>query len=170
MPSLPIKIDGMKELLSKLGPTMAKKVSRQAVRELYQTGILIESEAKRLCPVDDNHLRPSITTQLPMPYERYVYVEVGTDVGYAPFVEFGTGKRGAQGQTIGYPIFDSAREFMAQIGYFYGAGKVRPGTEGMAARPFLFPAFEKYKDTVGQRILTGVVKAMVKGGGVAEGG
>lgn len=53
----------------------------------------VEADAKRLCPVDTGRLRASIQTALA---HTYAGAEVGTNVEYAPFVEFGTYRQRAQ--------------------------------------------------------------------------
>lgn len=64
-------------------------------RTMLKLGSAIETEAKHLCPVDTGRLRASIvTTEVPDPDG--VTVTVGTDVEYAPYVEFGTSRMAAQ--------------------------------------------------------------------------
>ena len=55
----------------------------------------IEGEAKRYCPVDTGRLRSSITSTLGKD-EEGIYGICGTDVEYAPHVEFGTVHMSAQ--------------------------------------------------------------------------
>lgn len=58
---------------------------------LEAVGLQAEGYAKRLCPVDTGNLRNSIT---------HVYDEdtayIGTNVEYAPYVEYGTSRTRAQ--------------------------------------------------------------------------
>ena len=61
-------------------------------RALQKGGHAIEREAKRYCPVDTNRLRASIHAEPVIDFE----VHVGTDVEYAPHVEYGTHKLSAQ--------------------------------------------------------------------------
>lgn len=68
------------------GP-VAKAITRATVR--------IEGNAKRLCPVDTGRLRASIGHALDHDSRGLVGV-VGTDVDYAPYVELGTSRAGAQ--------------------------------------------------------------------------
>lgn len=50
----------------------------------------VQNEARRLAPVDTGRLRSSIQRG-PLQRDRLgAFVEVGTNVAYAPFVEFGT--------------------------------------------------------------------------------
>jgi hypothetical protein len=79
----------------------------------YETGLVVEGQAKELCPIDTGRLKGSITTQSPTqgtsprgvgsvagdviqkpsdPME----VLVGTPVAYGPHMEFGTIKTDAQ--------------------------------------------------------------------------
>lgn len=63
--------------------------------EILRRGIRVERVAKSLCPVDTGRLRSSITHALGRD-SRSLYCDVGTDVEYAPYVEFGTLRQGAQ--------------------------------------------------------------------------
>lgn len=60
-------------------------------RALEKVGLLAEGYAKKKCPVDTGNLRNSITHLV----DRYD-VYVGTNVEYAPYVEFGTRHMHAQ--------------------------------------------------------------------------
>lgn len=51
----------------------------------------VDKEAKKNCPVDTGNLRGSITVDI-----NGVEAEVGTNVEYAPFVEYGTSRSKAQ--------------------------------------------------------------------------
>lgn len=58
---------------------------------LTQIGLMMERYAKDICPVDTGRLRASITTD-----HDDTSVIVGTNVEYAPYVEFGTSRQRAQ--------------------------------------------------------------------------
>ena len=58
-------------------------------KALFKVGQRVANRAKQLCPVDTGRLRDSITADLQHEPEGYV-VAVGSNVEYAPFVEFGT--------------------------------------------------------------------------------
>lgn len=73
-------------LESEDGP-VAKDVLRRSIR--------VESAAKRLAPVDTGRLRSSITHELATDTQG-LHGRIGTNVEYAPYVEFGTGRTPAQ--------------------------------------------------------------------------
>lgn len=64
-------------------------------KALVRSTVRIERTAKQLCPVDTGRLRASITHALDRDSRGLVGV-VGTDVNYAPYVELGTSRSGAQ--------------------------------------------------------------------------
>ena len=59
---------------------------------LMKSCLLVEEEAKKRCPVETGTLRRSIHTEL-----HDTYGEVGTNLHYAPYVEFGTGLFATEG-------------------------------------------------------------------------
>ena len=77
----------MRELFESTRGPMAKDLLRRSTR--------IERTAKRLAPVDTGRLRASVTHALEEDVRGLVGV-IGTDVEYAPYVELGTSRAGAQ--------------------------------------------------------------------------
>jgi hypothetical protein len=110
------------------------------LREVLSTSSLaIERGAKQRCPVNKQkglggRLRGSIRTKF---YNNGFTSEVGTDVEYARFVEFGTGRRGAVSLPVGTPLPE---------GYKHG------GKEGAAAQPYLYPALESERPNFLKRV------------------
>lgn len=103
---------------------------RAAVNE---TAVNIQRNAKRACPVDTGRLRSSIRMEF---YSNGLAAEVFTNVKYAPYVEFGTGMRGAASKKPpGMPSVDYTLSW-----------------PGMPARPFLFPAAEQERRKFEERI------------------
>lgn len=68
------------------------KEQKYIQQKLLQVGLKIEAEAKKRCPVDTGRLRASINTQK----TGKMQVQVGSNVEYAPYVEYGTSKMQAQ--------------------------------------------------------------------------
>lgn len=64
-------------------------------KSLERMGIQVEHGAKDRCPVDTGRLRSSITHQMGRDAQG-LYVAVGSDVEYCPFVELGTSRMQAQ--------------------------------------------------------------------------
>ena len=96
---LEIKITSDAEkLLRKFNNTamVEKDVSKLIKNTLHN----IERDAKKQCPVDTGRLRGSITTNIISTYSG----EVGTNVEYAEYVEYGTRYQSAQ------PYFEPAVE------------------------------------------------------------
>lgn len=104
-----------------------KKVDDQIVKVLMAIGGMGESYAKQLCPVDTGNLRNSITHVV-----EDDTVIIGTNVTYAPYVEFGTGiyAEGGGGRQTPWYFQDSHGEWHR--------------TSGMRPRPYLRPAIENH--------------------------
>lgn len=65
-------------------------------QELLKIGLRIERRTKEKCPVDTGRLRASYTTELVRATGGTPRVVVGSNVEYAPYVEFGTSRMEAQ--------------------------------------------------------------------------
>lgn len=99
-------------------------------RALVKIGATAERYAKELCPVDTGNLRNSISFQ-DAPEEEAVYI--GTNIEYAPYIEFGTGIYAeGGGRTTPWKYQDEKGEWHI--------------TSGMKPRPFLRPAVANHLD------------------------
>lgn len=97
------KIEGAKEMervLRELGPDVANRVGRQALRAGAK---VIIDEAKRLVPVDSGALRDSIAVREDRKLKASVGHEIGVNIGFlkpasrrAHLIEFGTSKSPAK--------------------------------------------------------------------------
>lgn len=77
------QIKGLNSLIRKL-----ERLQKAAVEEaIMEACLVVEADAKQLCPVDDGQLRQSITSEL----VDSTTGAVGTAVEYAPYVHQGTG-------------------------------------------------------------------------------
>jgi HK97 gp10 family phage protein len=105
------------------GNEVKRKADVGLAASLFTIGLVVEGQAKLLCPVDQGRLRGSITVQsdvdgtnvsgaarasdkINSPREELV-VHVGTAVEYGPYVEFGTVRSSAQ--PFLRPALDNAR-------------------------------------------------------------
>lgn len=107
---LTVTVDGLNEVewtFDELNPKISKRV-RDVVNEI---SLNVQRGAKQRCPVDTGRLRSSIHIIF---RKDGLGSEVGTDVEYAPYVEF--------------------------------------GTKRMSAQPYLFPAWEEYRDEYVERM------------------
>ena len=68
-----------------------KDKDERVERALIQIGLMMERYAQSICPVDTGRLRNSITND-----HDDTSVIVGTNVEYAPYVEYGTSRQRAQ--------------------------------------------------------------------------
>lgn len=78
---------------------------------LVRVGLQVQSKARSLCPVDTGRLRASIIMTKGRDGQGF-YVQIGTNVSYARFVEFGTSTQRAQPFLT--PALAVASGFMAQ--------------------------------------------------------
>ena len=67
----------------------AQGMELKSRRDLIRLGLMVQSEARKLCPVDTGRLRASIQA-VEGEDARGPYVDVGTNVEYGPHVEYGT--------------------------------------------------------------------------------
>ncbi len=82
------KIARLQRAMKEMPAVIAEELGT-AVRDLV---LLVEAEAKKLCPVDTGKLRASITPVIQSWAEGYI----GTNTHYAPYVEYGTRKMDPQ--------------------------------------------------------------------------
>ena len=100
-----------------------------AAKALETIGLVAERYAKEMCPTDTSRLKNSISHQVD---DDTVYV--GTNVEYAPYVEFGTGKfaEGGGGRPTPWSYQDDKGNWHT--------------TNGMKPQPYLKPAIENHLD------------------------
>jgi len=113
-------VEGIQKALANYDKFLTKELSN----EINASALKIQSDAKKLAPVDMGLLRNSIVLEGQSGSLTY---SVAALMRYAPYVEFGTG--GKVSIPVGYA------EYAAQ---FKGNRKVL----GMRAQPYLIPSFE----------------------------
>ena len=94
----------------------AEKAGPGLVKEMNASALTIEKSAKRLAPGNFGKLRQSIKHNIGEPLMKSVY----SDLHYAPYVEFGTGKKVFKLKNGG-TVDSKYRAYAAQ---FKGKGKV----------------------------------------------
>lgn len=120
-----LNINGDKEVFDAL-LRMSDKLKNRVIFEVKASLLNLETAAKRDCPVDNGTLRQSIYKDETMSGSTYIGM-VGSDLKYAPYVEFGTG------DFVSVPL--GFEDFAYQ---FKGTKKVF----GMNAQPYLIPNWE----------------------------
>lgn len=123
-------IDSLQGAIKKLDEKLTKEVSN----EINASSLKIQSDAKKLAPVDMGYLRNSIVLDGELGSLTY---NVEARMPYAAYVEFGTG---------GKVSIPSGYEEYAAL--FKGTKKV----VGMRAQPYLIPSFEMEKPKLIKRL------------------
>lgn len=133
-----VEILGTKE--TKTAFERLQKLSAQKAKEVVNTSAInIQREAKKRCPVDTGRLRSSIRMEF---FEDGLAGQVGTDVQYAPAVEFGTAP---------HEIRPKKKKALYWPGADHPVKRVmHPGTK---PHPFLFPAAEQERPKFIQAIM-----------------
>lgn len=116
------------------------KGQKGAERALSRAALKVSADAKRKTPVDSGLLRASIHITSTVRQGEKLIAKVGTNVEYAPFVEFGTGFRGSVSNE------NSAVEVT-----------FRDDWAGQFAQPFLWPALNQNKDEI-RKFFEGEIK------------
>lgn len=101
-------------------------------KPLTKAGLLVEAEAKRNCPVDTGNLRSSIKSEV-----NGNTATIGTNVEYAPYVEFGTGL---------FAIHGDGRQDVPWV-YRDDDGNYH-STVGIQPQPYLLPALDDNRDAI----------------------
>lgn len=137
-------IIGLEELYKKLDKLVAKEALTEG---LTKACIRVESEAKEKAPVDDGTLRMSITHEVDAANLKGI---VGTNVEYAPYVEFGTGiyAAGGDGRKDPWRYQDAEGNWHFTI--------------GQQPQPFMLPALEENKDKIAKDITKSILAYMKK--------
>jgi len=71
------------------------EVNQKVKANMEKACLLVETDAKRICPVDTGRLRASLVHEIETGKDE-ITGKVGTNVEYASNVEFGTSKQSAQ--------------------------------------------------------------------------
>lgn len=130
-----------------------KEFPQAAAKALLKAGQMVEADAKARCPSKDGTLRASITTEAHTDNANDVYVIVGTNVEYAPYVHQGTGLYAVNG--------DGRKE----VPWHYKDPKTGEWrhTKGQHPQPFLRDAAESQRSEIAAQLAN--LLTYLKGGG-----
>lgn len=122
-----IEIKGLNSVIKDLNK-LGKSISIPIKGGITKATKKCQKRAKLLCPVDTGTLRNSINTVIRTKAEE-VEGEVGTNLEYAVYVEFGTGRRGEETNTN------------TETDVHYKAD-----WKGQKAQPYMYPAYAETKE------------------------
>ncbi|SFR42096.1 phage protein, HK97 gp10 family [Halogeometricum rufum] len=129
--------------LDRFGELVVEEVNRA----LEDLALMVEREAKQRAPVDTGTLRASIGHVVEQIGAGFARAVIGTNVEYAPEVEFGTGPHTITGTPLRFTA-DGETVFATTVQH--------PGTP---AQPFLGPALHAVEDDINDRLREAVRRA-----------
>ncbi len=88
--SMEVEIEGLKEAMARID---AGLVAGPVRAFMSRAAMYIEAEAKKNAPVDTGRLRTSITHEVDTENTVPQWAKVGSNLFYAPYMEYGTGLR-----------------------------------------------------------------------------
>ena len=134
------KVTGYEELMSVL-ERMGRSADESVNRGLHKGARRVQASAKELCRVNTGQLRNSITvTKIDGGYD------IGTNVEYAVYQEYGTGRRG-----------DSSVSHVTER--ITKDGSTVP-YEGISPNPFLYPALKQHENDIPGIVRDEITKTM----------
>ncbi len=118
--SMEVEIEGLKEAMARLD---AGLVAGPVRAFMSRAAMYVEGKAKEKAPVDTGRLRSSITHEVDgetVPQ----WAKVGTNLSYAPYMEYGTGllTDGEGGGGRHWPPGDALNQWAARHGFGENAG------------------------------------------------
>lgn len=123
------KLEGITIEVKNMSSEVQKAITNAVERGLEACGIKAVDHAVELCPKKTSHLANSISYKIVNDTDVYI----GTNVEYAPYVEFGTG------------IYSTEGGRQTPWSYKDGEGNWH-FTHGQKPQPYLKPAVAKYGD------------------------
>lgn len=93
--------------------SMGIKLVTQLQKVLNKCALMVERSAKEFCPVDTGRLRASIAHRV-VEENKQTFAEIGTNVEYAPYVEFGSVTRNRQPHPFLGWAYDANKDKVAQ--------------------------------------------------------
>lgn len=140
-------IDELREKLRLLGADVHKELVK-AGKKGMEVGI--EAEAKRIVRRRTGDLSRSLTTEIIDEDSDEMQVATGTNKKYAPYLEYGTGiyAENGQGRKTPWAYVNEDGELVF--------------TRGSHPYPFMRPAVDKGKDTVGETVARELEKAIAR--------
>jgi HK97 gp10 family phage protein len=111
MDSVTFRVDGLDQMIAALGK-ISKKIEVEVANEVNASALKIQSNAKKNAPINFGTLRQSIQLVSNLKDKRLTYT-IGSQLPYAPYVEFGTSGTGKFKGNLKIP--SGYEEFAAQF-------------------------------------------------------
>lgn len=150
-----ISIKGLSELQDKLTNNI-EKLNQNMEDTVGRLAQQIADDAKDLAPVDTGHLRENIFSRVTKDGD-IIAGEAYSNVEYASYVEFGTGKvgesAGLQREGIDLHYRQTPWRYQDEEGNWHY-------TEGMKPQPFFYPAMKQNEDEIKEKLKTTAVLEM----------
>lgn len=147
-----VSITGIQDLTKKLDSMRSLKTLELAMNKA--AGIVL-AEAVNRVPVDIGELRSSLTiVPASLKLNGELASGVATSKEYAPYVEFGTGRKG-QG-TYPYEVEGLSLGYRQTPWVFRNKDGEKIWTAGQVAQPFLYPALQVNKDKIRKVLATAI--------------
>lgn len=140
------ELSGIDKIVRKFTSLSQGEADEAVYKGLVDGGFIVQSNAKNRCPVDEDQLRSSIVVT-----QKDNFVDVGTDVEYAPYVEYGTGLRGDP--SVAHVTEKEHIKDGKKTGEFYPY-------QGMSPQPYLYPAMVESEDMVRGEVRKRLINAM----------
>lgn len=152
-PTLRQEIRGLRELQIEAERIVRELHGDEMLNGMRRATLIVQTDAKRLAPVDTGRLRSSITPDVRVEGKRVIGV-VGSNVLYAPYLETGTRPH--------WPPEAALETWARRHGTTAYVVARAIGRRGTKARPYLQPAFEQNKARI-QEIIGETVGGIIKG-------
>ena len=147
-------IIGIETLLKRLN-SLGGNVEETLYTSIAKQAMMVQGEAKELCPVDTGDLRNSIKVNTKKNKNKIVGT-VSTNSDHAAYVEFGTGKVGERtNKNTNVNVSYKQDKWLANI------PDVGPRwVEGQPAQPYLYPALKNNEEKILENIKADVKQAI----------
>ena len=122
-------------------------LNREMPRTMARIGLTMQDLAQDMVPKVTGHLARSITHEEGTDGGGTYWTDVGTNMHYAPYVEFGTGDAGSMSRG------EIHRGIVTPVTY-------TAGWPGVRARPYLRPALYDYAETYKRMVREAVQRAI----------
>ena len=153
------KVEGLKNLAERLD--YSGSFNNSLGRYVQSAGETVAGTARSFAPVDNGTLRSSINSQFTNPEPGLFIATIGTNVSYAPYMEYGTGTQHDHPNWPRNPHTVSPRALLA-----WATRKLRGSASGLTAETLAFlvaRAITRQGGLKPRRFLRGAMERLMPG-------